>query len=194
MAIFRRVRSVVYLQWCFHRPNQNPPSHPAQWVTMWSGTQFTILASFSLTDSQLSCDDLLTAPRELGSPPSESLCNITGCHWFNFVYSDIVTKNQGCYIWTQSGTDWPHVGQIRDFFRSDFSTFWLSEPKCTKILILKCPWFVPFGDNLTPFEPKIAITARNQTVKWECMYGVCMKWECMHGVCMILRLNSTGPG
>ena len=27
----------------------------------------------------------------------------------------------------------PQIGQIRDFFRSDFSTFWLTEPKCTEI-------------------------------------------------------------
>ena len=33
----------------------------------------------------------------------------------------------------QSGYDWPQIGQIWDFFRSDFSTFWLDEPKCTEI-------------------------------------------------------------
>ena len=30
-------------------------------------------------------------------------------------------------------SDWPQMGQIQDFFRSDFSTFWLTEPKCTEI-------------------------------------------------------------
>ena len=30
----------------------------------------------------------------------------------------------------------PKMGQFRDFFRSDFSTFWLGEPKCTEILSL----------------------------------------------------------
>ena len=54
---------------------------------------------------------------------------------------------QGSHIWIQIGThrhrdvgfdsqsrsDWPQMGQIRDFFRSYFSTFWLTEPKCTQI-------------------------------------------------------------
>ena len=30
-------------------------------------------------------------------------------------------------IWTKKGSDWPQMGQIRDFFRSDFSTFWRSK-------------------------------------------------------------------
>ena len=32
----------------------------------------------------------------------------------------------------QNGSDWPQMGQIRDFFRSDLSTFWHGEPKCTE--------------------------------------------------------------
>ena len=31
------------------------------------------------------------------------------------------------------GSDWPEMGQNRDFFRSDFSIFWLADPKCTEI-------------------------------------------------------------
>ena len=31
---------------------------------------------------------------------------------------------QLCLVCLQSGSDWPQMGQIRDFFRSDFSTFW----------------------------------------------------------------------
>ena len=31
------------------------------------------------------------------------------------------------------GSDWPQMEKIRDFFRSDFSTIWLTEPKCTEI-------------------------------------------------------------
>ena len=30
----------------------------------------------------------------------------------------------GDQIWTQNGSDWPQMGHIPDFFRSDFSTFW----------------------------------------------------------------------
>ena len=33
----------------------------------------------------------------------------------------------------QTGSDWPQIAHIRDFFRSDFSTFWLTETKCTEI-------------------------------------------------------------
>ena len=36
---------------------------------------------------------------------------------------------QGCQIWAQSGSDWNEMGQIWDFLKSDFSTFWLCEPK-----------------------------------------------------------------
>ena len=42
--------------------------------------------------------------------------------------------HQGCTVHLQSWSDWPGMGQIRDFFRSDFSTFWLG--------------FVPFEANL----------------------------------------------
>ena len=34
----------------------------------------------------------------------------------------------GPQMWLQSGLDWPQLGQIRDFFRSDFSTFGSYEP------------------------------------------------------------------
>ena len=34
------------------------------------------------------------------------------------------TLGLGHQIWTQNGSDWPQMGQIRDFFRSDFNTFW----------------------------------------------------------------------
>ena len=30
------------------------------------------------------------------------------------------------------GSNWPQIGQIWDFFKISFSTFWLGEPKCTK--------------------------------------------------------------
>ena len=38
---------------------------------------------------------------------------------------------QGYQIWAQRGSDWSQIGQIQDFFRSDFSTFWLTETDCT---------------------------------------------------------------
>ena len=46
------------------------------------------------------------------------------------------------------------MGQIRGFFRADFSTFWLGEPKWTEICSEKVPGFVPFKAHLTYFEAK----------------------------------------
>ena len=48
------------------------------------------------------------------------------------------------------------MGKIRDFFRSDFSTFWRGAPKCTKIWSEKVPDFLPFWDNLTHLGGKLA--------------------------------------
>ena len=41
------------------------------------------------------------------------------------------------------------MGQILDFFRSDLSTFWLTEPKCTKKIT-----DLSHGANLTHFAAK----------------------------------------
>ena len=38
-----------------------------------------------------------------------------------------------CQILRQTKSECPKMGQIQDFFRSYFSTFWLVEPKCTEI-------------------------------------------------------------
>ena len=43
--------------------------------------------------------------------------------------STISVLRQGCQIWAQSGSVWPQMGQIRDFFRSDFSTLSQNVPK-----------------------------------------------------------------
>ena len=47
---------------------------------------------------------------------------------------------------SQIGPNWDKSGT---FFRSDFSTFWLAEPKCTEVWSEKSPGFVSFGANLT---------------------------------------------
>ena len=54
-------------------------------------------------------------------------------------------------IWAQGSPDWSKMGQIRDFFRSYFSTFWLTEPKCTEI------WSEKITDlsNLGPIWPTL---------------------------------------
>ena len=43
-----------------------------------------------------------------------------------------VSGQQAGQIWDQSGSNWPKMEQIRYFFRSDFSTFWLTKPKWPK--------------------------------------------------------------
>ena len=44
------------------------------------------------------------------------------------------TKQQcQAHVTAQSRKNWPHMGQIRDVFRSDFRTFWLSESNCSEI-------------------------------------------------------------
>ena len=42
--------------------------------------------------------------------------------WF-LLSSQLVWTAQVWQIWNQSVSDWPEMGQIRDFFKSDFSTF-----------------------------------------------------------------------
>ena len=46
------------------------------------------------------------------------------------------------------------MGQIRGFFRSDFSVFGAEAPNALKS-DLKKPGFVPFGANLTTLEPNL---------------------------------------
>ena len=70
---------------------------------------------------------------------------------------------------TFSGQISVHFGSV-SLFKSDFSSFWLTEPKCTesdltKITeqkysesdLKKIPRFVPFGGNLTHFGPNSRI-------------------------------------
>ena len=79
--------------------------------------------------------------------------------------------NYGHQIWTQSGSDWPQMGQIREFFKSDsvhgvrFAPNWTNEgffsdqiqyilahkTKMYWIWSEKNPRFVPFGANLIHF-------------------------------------------
>ena len=49
------------------------------------------------------------------------------------------TPSHGCQSWAQSGSDCPQMGEILDFFRLNFSKFWLGEPKFTVIWIEKFP-------------------------------------------------------
>ena len=51
------------------------------------------------------------------------------------------------------------MGQTRDFLRTkiNFSTFWLTESKCTEKIILKSPGFFQFETNLIQFRAKSVI-------------------------------------
>ena len=56
----------------------------------------------------------------------------------------------------QIGQIVPQMGEIRDFFRSDLSTFWLTEPKCTNNWSEKSQ-ISSIGVNLSHFGPKTDI-------------------------------------
>jgi len=62
---------------------------------------------------------------------------------------------QGSQIRVQSGSDWPQMGKIRDFFRSDFHTFssWIqivlkSDLKKSRISPIWCQLWPTLGQNL----------------------------------------------
>ena len=57
-----------------------------------------------------------------------------------------------CLTWLQSVSDWPQIGKIRDFFRSDLSTFWIAVSKFTGIWSEKSP----ICPNLGPIWPTLA--------------------------------------
>ena len=76
----------------------------------------------------------------------------------------MLTSRSGYQIWAQNRSDWPKMGQIRDFFRSDFS---LIEPNVLKT-DLKSPGFVPFGANLTHFGAKPTIPGQTTLVRAGC--------------------------
>ena len=52
-------------------------------------------------------------------------------------------------------SDWPQMRLIRDFFRSDFSIFWLAEPKCTEIWSQKVPDLPHLGSIWHTLDPNL---------------------------------------
>ena len=62
-----------------------------------------------------------------------------------------------CQIWAQSRSDWSQMGQIRNFFRSDFRTFWRPAPKCSEIWSEKVLDLSHLAVNLTQFRDKCII-------------------------------------
>ena len=88
----------------------------------------------------------------------EILIEVRGQRWTHRLTTVLnkLTLNhiQGCYIWAPSRSDYPQIRQILDFFKSDFSTVWLVEPKCTEIWARKSSRFIPLRANLTHFWPK----------------------------------------
>ena len=84
----------------------------------------------------------VTEPRryvwQTGDSSSQSRHAANLIHWQSAGENILLTSREhGCQIWPQSGTDRPQMGQILDFFRPDLSMY--------LNLIWKSPRFVPFG-------------------------------------------------
>ena len=62
--------------------------------------------------------------------------------------ADCPLCRQGWQICTQIGPDWHQMGQICDFLRSVFCSFWRRGAKMNRKLILKSHIFVPFSADL----------------------------------------------
>ena len=56
------------------------------------------------------------------------------------------------------------MGQIWDFFSSNFSTFWLGKPKCTEMLFEKVPDLSHLGANMPHFGPESDIPVPNNSI------------------------------
>ena len=63
---------------------------------------------------------------------------------FNSAEGHSLGTDHGCQRCPQIGSNCPKMVEIRNFFRSDFSTFLLGEPKCTEIVSEKVPDFSHF--------------------------------------------------
>ena len=71
------------------------------------------------------------------------------------IYTDNGPTSRHGRFGRKVGQNWPQMGQIRDFFRSDFSTFGSMSRSMSQIywnLIWKSPRFVLFGANLTHLD------------------------------------------
>ena len=96
-------------------------------------------------------------------PPLVGDSEIGGDNLGLYIYPSLASRtllslpdshNHGCHDWLQSGSDRTKMGQIRDFFWSDFSC---EAPKF--YTVWKSPGFVPFMANLTHFGAKPTIPA-----------------------------------
>ena len=75
---------------------------------------------------------------------------------YHYTVAQLVCLVQGGHILVQSVSDWPQIGQIRDFFGSYFSAFWLREANALKSDLKKVTYLSQFGANLTHFGPKFS--------------------------------------
>ena len=55
--------------------------------------------------------------------------------------------SQSYQILAQGGADWPQIGQILEFSQITFSTFWLTETKCTESDLKKIQDLSHLGPN-----------------------------------------------
>ena len=86
-----------------------------------------------------------------------------------------------------------------EFFQIRFSTFWLTEPKCTESYLKKTQiCFVPFGSNLTHLGPKSGHPGLEYSGVSMCYWLNVNKtkyhWLCIidqiHALCKDLRMRS----
>ena len=84
-----------------------------------------------------------------------------------------IGSGQGWQICLQSGSDWPQMGQIRGFFRSDFSAFGAESPNALKS-DLKKSRICPIWDHSDPL--------------WRQIYHPCPDW-CSLTVSYLLSLH-----
>ena len=88
---------------------------------------------------------------------SGSYLGITWSHWWAGLrcLAWQVCSIHAVQSFTQSGTDWHQKGEIWDFWKSFFSTFWLSVLNCTQNYLQKSQIFpncanpIHFGPYLT---------------------------------------------
>ena len=75
---------------------------------------------------------------------------------------------QGWYVWLQIGSDWPQMGQIRGFFRSDFSALGAGAPNALES-DLKKPRICPIWGQSHPL--------------WSQTYHLCIKLTSLGSHC-----------
>ena len=132
----------------WHTVTQNPHWNPRHTHTN-SNTLECIVRVYLHSACDIVCTQDMWSCVVNISPKCTSVCTTAPCNR--------CCRERGGQIWVQSGSDWPQMGHIRDFFISDFSTFWRGAPKCTEIWYEKNLGFVSFWGQFDLFWWQIDI-------------------------------------